>query len=966
MLDELEFEPFDLSVLDAGSQGGLWLSASSRLGAVNAVPRTDEHRLAELQNDADWFRAAIRDGRAVADQGAGFGTQLHDLVFSGEEIPSLFRRTRGAAAANSRPLLVRLLAAPEAVAALPWELIRDPEDLSTPLVFAPDVHFVRSARDRRYPLRLEPIAPPLHVLLVLSNPNPSQSDGADDAPFDHYEEGRALLAELRDLIDRGVMLVDVVDRPSVENLRRRIGARERGYHVLHYLGHARPDALKLEGSSGSPSWVKSDQFNALLRTNPDLRLAFFAGCRTASLAVKAREGEFASQLSIADRCVRDACQTVVGMQAVLPFRAEQVLTRAFYQALCTGATVSRALGLARAATRDDGVLGKNLLNWAVPSVVTGHLPGRIVAPQPENAVPVPQRPRRAQLKLDLTEPDREFFARFSQLREALTVLCRLGPNRVVWISGPPGAGKSRLLARALDQLDDSIVAVLYVRAPRLAERGNPTTELCQLVDEMLQMAGRPGVERRPTWASDDDWWDRLIEELVATPFVLAIDDVDQLDEANAATLGAIIDRLVGRMSMARVAIAGGEGIREGFLSAETRALLSPVHVLTLEPGEVTQWVRRNRPALAAALAAVSETELGSIHNQLGFKLHLWSRLADEYDRQLVKDVPAAVEAVMRWVAATAPAPTPAATPAEAGRGPIRVAIAGPYTQGRQKEFADAIGALALQFGAGARVVPETAPDAGTAAAHLLSIESPFMEQGTAGEGEIAAWLERLLELHPDIVLLDYGSPELDEEQELLLRRLSKRGALLVAAGGNTGAASYPAWHDFVIAVGGLEPAGGPAPYSPYFPEARKPDLYALGTVAGTPLASIPVGPTATGIGTSFAALNVVMAATCVWALDRTMTARQVAGTLRKTAKPVDGAKGVKRLDIDGALNAARARLVMRALLSGPLDEQGVAAATGLSPDTARPLLDALVGKSLARLEGDRYVGEVDTLKDAVN
>jgi len=325
MADEAEFEPFDLSVLDAGHRAGIWLSASSRLGAVNAVPRKGpRYQLAELQNDADWFRSAIRKGESVADQGARFGGQLRDLVFSADEVALLFRRTRGAASAASKPLLVRLLAAPEPVAALPWELLRAPDDPATPLVFAPDVHFVRAARDRRYPLRLAPVAPPLHVLLVLSNP---QGSDADDTPFDHYEEGRKLRAALDELVERGVALVDVVDRPSVDALRRNIGGRERGYHVLHYLGHARPDALKLEGPTGSPSWVSSDNFNALLRTNPGLRLAFFAGCRTASLATPTTDGEFAGQLSIADRWVRDACQTVVGMQAVLPFRAEQVMTR---------------------------------------------------------------------------------------------------------------------------------------------------------------------------------------------------------------------------------------------------------------------------------------------------------------------------------------------------------------------------------------------------------------------------------------------------------------------------------------------------------------------------------------------------------------------------------------------------------------------------------------------------------------
>ena len=974
MHDDAEFEPFDLSVLYAGNPADIWLSASSRLGAVNAVPRRDPSPflLPDLTDDAEWFRSAIREGRRVPDQSAQFGGQMRDLVFGIDEISSLFRRTRGAAYAASRPLLVRLLAAPEPVAALPWELLLDPEDSETPLVFAPDVHFTRAARHRRYPLRLNLVTPPLHVLLVLSNPNPSQIGenpnpsqiGEVDAPFDHYEEGRALLAELQDLVDRGIMLVDVEDRPSIENLRRRIGARERGYHVVHYLGHARPDALKLENRAGRPSWTTSEKFNSLLRTNPDLRLVFFAGCRTASLAAPSA-GDFTSQLSIADRCVRDACQTVLGMQDVLPFRAEQVITRFFYQALCTGASVVRALSLARAATRDDEVLGRDLLNWAVPSLVAGDVPGRIVSPQPQTSRPLaPQRRRRAQLKLDLAEPDREFFARFAQLRETLTVLCRLGPNRVVWVTGPPTSGKSRLLARALDELDASINAVLYVRATRLAGAEGPTAVLCSLVNELLQKAGHQGVERRKDW-TPNDWWDRLIEELIDTPFVLAIDDVDS---PAAAELGAVIDRLVARVSKARVALASNE-ILEGFLSAGTQLLVSQVHVLTLEPGEVIQWLRRNRPALAIALACMTESDQSSIHNRLGFKLHLWARLAEEYDRQPVKDLAVAVDVVANAEAAATP-PTPPRTAAPlsptetetpATRGPIRVAIAGPFTRGRQQQFADGIGALALQHGGGTRVVLEGAPDAGTAVAQLLPVDSPFAEDGTVRAEDLVAWLEALLEQRPDIVLLDYGFDAPNAAHERALRALANAGSLLVAAGGNRGQPAYPAWHPFVLAVGALAKNGRPATYSKFFADEGKPNLYALGTVAGTPLEGIPTIPGRTAVGTTFAALNVVAVATIVWGLDRTLTAGYVIRLLDVTARQDARRGGLKRLAIDAALNAVRARLVMRALLSGPLDEQGIAAASGLGPDVTGPLLKSMVAKGTVRIESERYVGDLTVL-----
>lgn len=1051
---EEEFEPFDLTVLFAGEPAEIWLSASSRIGAVQAVPRPDPaaFSLAELSADADWFRTAIAEGRPGALEGARIGRRLHDLVFGVEEIASLFRRTRGAAAGIRRPIVIRLLAAPQAVAALPWELLADPDGDGRPLAFAPDSHLVRLARDRRYPLRVEPIRLPLNVLLILANP---QGSGADDAPFDHYEEGRALLAELSGLIDKGVLVVDVEDRPSIENLRRRIGSRPRGYHVVHYLGHAQPDKLKLESPNGQVCWETSEKFNALLQSCPDLRLTFFAGCRTASLPPGAGPAEvaaghpttaFATTLSIADRCVRDACQTVLGMQAVLPFRTEQVLTRFFYQALCAGATVARALALARAAVHDDDVVGGELLDWAVPSLVTGHLPGAIVDPSAAPAsVPAPRKPR-VQLKLDLAESDREFFARFAQLRDVLSVLGRRAPERVLWVTGGPGSGKSRLLARALDELDQSIVAVLYVSAVRLAQQ-DPVLELCSLVTELLERSDRRVPTRDPGW-DGSEWWDRLIEALVDTSFVLVVDDVDRIDPAAGAPLGGAIDALVGRVSLARVALAA-DAVPDQFLSAGARSLAKVVRVPPLELHDVLQWVRRNRPALAAALATRSEAELAPIWNRLSTRLHLWSRLADELARQRVKDLDAAVDAAAALEPlAASPAPLPPVAPGgleaaspdtstdglradgdagpgdrvapegsstapwgedgaasgadwlpgaeEAGligaegprtdhsaaarepgpvgsqsgidtgaghtsgpgprsSGPLRVAIAGPFTVGRQHEFANAITALALAHGIGARVVMEGASDASTAMATLLAIDSPFGEDGGSSPLLIMRWLERVRDERADIVLLDYGGDGRTDEDEAAVRALLDAGALVLAAGGNSNKACYPAWYEGVLAVGALDDSGEPAPWSQFYDAAAgKPDLFALGTLAGTPLA--PVAGMPRYEGTSAAALNVLGASVLVWAVDRSQTAGDVAGALQDSARTIgDGAEQPRpALDLPSALDRARLRLVRSGLARGPLDTQGVASATGLSEEAVEPLLKDLLGQGALQQRGDRY------------
>jgi Subtilase family/AAA ATPase domain/CHAT domain len=988
------FEPFDLNVLMVGKPEEVWLSASSRLGAVNAFRAdTSAASIADLTTGADWFGDHIRDGKPGREKAIHYGGQLRDLVFGVDEIASLFRRTRGAAAAQRRPLAIRLLAAPEPVAALPWELLLDPDDAAMPLVFAPDAHLVRAARDRRYPLRVDLIAPPLNVLLVLSNP---ATTSPDEVPFDHYEEGRALMGELEPLIERGLLTVDIEDRPSVENLRRRMGARERGYHVVHYLGHARPDALKLEDANGAIRWESSERFNALLRTCPDLRLMFFAGCRTASLppaptaTTTTGNGNFVSSMSIADRCVRDVSQTVLGMQAVLAFRSEQILTKFFYQALCAGSSVARALSLARAAVRDDDVVGGDLLDWAVPQLVTGHIPGPILDPEAQSTV----APRRARpgvrLLLELAEPDREFFARFAQLRDALSVLGRWSPERVLWVTGDPGSGKSRLLARALDELD-SAISVLYLPAKRLStpSTGKPPdaiAELCELVAEVLERNDHRIPKVDATWSSLE-WWDRLIEELVETPFVLAIDDFDRLDGIESESLARAVDRLIRRVSKARVVFASRD-LPDKFLSNHVLTLTKIVRVPPLEYKEVEQWIQRNRPALWAVLNGLPTSEKGRIWSKFGPRLHMWSRLATELAGQLVKDVDGAVDVVCVWDAkpaapavvqpttmqAAAPGETtaaqagvPATTPIVPGGGSLRVAIAGPFTQGRQQQFAEAITTLAIEFDVGTRAVVAGGADASTASAALLPIESPFcktekgIEEGVTAD-EIIEWLKVVRDERADIVALDYGSERQTPAEKQLISEMVANGALVLAAGGNSGTAQYPAWYPTVVAIGAVGGDDEVADYSPYIGKKSKPDLYDLETVFGTKMEAVLVSAEPQAKGTSFAMLNAVGAAVLVWSVDRSQTAAQVRDVLVGTATPFGKRRGKKpvRVNLRAAIERARLGLLANHLTGRGLDAQAASLASGLDAGVTGELLGKLVSdptllKQRVVQEGDRYV-----------
>ncbi len=173
------------------------------------------------------------------------GRQLNDLVFGVPDVAALFQQTRGVAASRGAQVLLRLLVAPQSLGEWPWEMLVDPQRPDQFLTMARDVHVVRAGRARTYAVRSEPVEPPLNLLMVLSSPLTSGS-GADETPFDLYEEKRALLAELEPLEDRGLLRIEVEDRPTMERLRARIGRQRRGFHLLHYLGHAQPNGLRLE------------------------------------------------------------------------------------------------------------------------------------------------------------------------------------------------------------------------------------------------------------------------------------------------------------------------------------------------------------------------------------------------------------------------------------------------------------------------------------------------------------------------------------------------------------------------------------------------------------------------------------------------------------------------------------------------------------------------------------------------
>jgi hypothetical protein len=567
------FEPFDLSVT-LGPNNLPWVSASSRIGLVHGIPRVDA-QIAPLDDLLDYaydYRDAIQF--AQISSGAEISNALARIVFGDPLVLELFQATRGAAADRGRPTLVRILASPH-LASLPWELLPDPaarRDSNRPnyLTLAADAHVVRQGRARTYAPRNRILTPPLHLLIVLSSPSPGCSSD-DYLSFDIYEVKRSLLQELQPLIDSGVLIVDIEDRPTLENLRRRIGRRAQGFQLFHYVGHALPDRLVMEDVRGRRADQDSARITEILRLCPDLRLVVFAGCETARARSEPTSLDPASTvgwrdlISLADRCVQEAAPMVVGMQAVLPFRTERIFTRFFYQGLASGYSIAGAVKLARGATQSDARVSADLLEWSVPALFLGGTdPGPLISRAAVQKLPPPPPLSTRVLKADLRQSETRFFARDTSLRQAVDVLAGRSPERVLVITGAMGVGKTMLVDRALEELtglDQPPSHILYVKASRLAgpltmperfaalrggaqqaDESLAVSLLCEDIERLLRPEGESATTS-PT-VPIQLRWDALVEKLTVHRFVLVIDEFESFEDRVDASFDALLPLLV--------------------------------------------------------------------------------------------------------------------------------------------------------------------------------------------------------------------------------------------------------------------------------------------------------------------------------------------------------------------------------------------------------------------------------------
>jgi tetratricopeptide (TPR) repeat protein len=275
-------------------------------------------------------------------------------------------------------------------AALPWELLRDP-DTDTPLATGARA-VVRAPTRRARPTPPAEIQGPLRILLVISRPRSDQ-----DVPF-RSVAGRLVARLDEDTLD--LFRFDLLRPPTfarMDQALREARAEGRPYHVVHFDGHGTYDDLDARDAGQPPRRMRGYLLfeNAAFSGNQELidgevlggvlaasgvPLLILNACRSAHVEASAEPAKTGPADS-KDRAFGSLAQEVAeaGIPAVVAMRYNVYVDTAarfvadLYAALSRGATPGEAVTrgrswLAESPQREVGYEPRPLQDWSVPVV----------------------------------------------------------------------------------------------------------------------------------------------------------------------------------------------------------------------------------------------------------------------------------------------------------------------------------------------------------------------------------------------------------------------------------------------------------------------------------------------------------------------------------------------------------------------------------------------------------------------
>lgn len=323
--------------------------------------RLDALELAVLRSGST--RRGVSLGRNLAQDPQAFGTELHDLLFSSEELRSALDRSRDQADREERGLRIRLrIEAPE-LAVLPWEFLYDGRS-GTHLALSrwtPVVRHLTSARQ----LGALRVAPPLKVLGMVA--------AATNLGGLNAEEEIARVEKATEPLQQaGLLTIRWMKKSGWADLQEAL--RRDDYHVFHFVGHGSFDSVTGTGTlmftraDGQATTMSAADVARLLVEERSLRLVVLNAC----LGAKGDPGNLHS--STASILVRGGIPAVVAMQYEISNPAAEEFSATLYREVVAGNPIDAAVSAARTAV---SLAARDSLEWVTPVLHMSTPDGRL-------------------------------------------------------------------------------------------------------------------------------------------------------------------------------------------------------------------------------------------------------------------------------------------------------------------------------------------------------------------------------------------------------------------------------------------------------------------------------------------------------------------------------------------------------------------------------------------------------------
>ena len=407
-----------------------------------------------------------------------FGQMLYQAALGGE-VGVLFAERLAVARADDMGLRLQVRIATEGERAapelmnLPWEFLHDGDGFlvtrwETPLSRLP---LGIARRDKR------PLERTLRMLVVVSSP----LDLPEHRVLNTEREQEVILAALGKLQRKGLLDIDFCEDAALDTIQDYLS--EQDYDILHFTGHGVFNEVKgrgellLEDERGHLQPLTNEEFAALLRGYPSLRLVFLSACQSA------RTANNDAYADLARRLLKQGVPAVLAMQYSVLDEVVTLLADRFYTGLANNKPLDVALTEARLALQmAKGKEGGERVDFATPVLFLND-PACVSVAQ--------VRPETEEVRLDrpvdwstVSVMEKGFVGRRRELRRIRHGFTS-GRQRAFIIHGLGGIGKSVLATRAATKLRKHFAGV---KAVRLMATTRPEDILSEL-NAFLNLAG---------------------------------------------------------------------------------------------------------------------------------------------------------------------------------------------------------------------------------------------------------------------------------------------------------------------------------------------------------------------------------------------------------------------------------------------------------------------------------------------